>query len=162
MPLTARQVPQLHAFREPRGTLVTTVLFGDVRTCTWAGFSNGFASRGEDESARCTGLDGGADLHVGPSAHLLVDGDRRSRGIGVGALAPLIVLDAEVLDDFAIRRSELGRVRHGEWLGKSSRILNRHDTLQRVVVGPRVPFDEVQLLCVWRSGAVEPELVVEP
>src|SRR6266850_499637 len=100
----------------------------------------------------------------GPSLlrnRLFVDGDRGRGGIGVGPLAPLIVLDAEVLEDLAVRRPELRGVGDRERLGERSRILDRHDALQRVEVGPRVAFDQVQLLGVRRSRAVEPEPVVE-
>src|SRR6185503_661188 len=81
--------------------------------------------------------------------------------VRVGAIAPLIVLDAEVLEDFTVRGPKLGRIRDVERLGERARIVDRHDALQGVVVGPREALDEVQFLRVWRSCAVEPEPVVE-
>src|SRR6478672_5781473 len=92
---------------------------------------------------------------------LLTDWNRRREGVAVGAFAPLIVFDAEVLDDLAVRRAQLCRKRDVKWLGERSRIIDRDHTPQRVVVGPRVPLDHVEFLGVRRACAVEPELVVE-
>src|SRR5204862_5896483 len=94
-------------------------------------------------------------------ADLLRDGNRGGRGVWIRALAPLIVLDAEVFDDFARRFTELRFVGDVERLGEGARIVDRDDAPQRVVVGPRVAFDEVQSLGVWRSCTVEPEPVVQ-
>src|SRR5262245_2855385 len=74
---------------------------------------------------------------------LLGEWNGRRRRIGIRPLAPLIVLDAEILDDFAVRLPELGRIGHIERLGERPRILDGHDALQRVVVGARIALDEV-------------------
>src|ERR1051325_6633238 len=74
---------------------------------------------------------------------LLGDRNRRGRGVWIGALAPLIVLDAEVFDDLARRLTELRFVGDVERLGKGARVVDRDDAPEGVVVGPRVAFDEV-------------------
>src|SRR4030095_12983816 len=99
-----------------------------------------------------------------PARHecLLHDRNRWGLGVDVGPFAPLIILDAEIFDDFAVRIAELCRIRDFEWFGERSRIVDGHHTLKCVVVGAREALDEVKLLGMWCSCAVEPELVVEP
>src|SRR6185503_4629902 len=74
--------------------------------------------------------------------------------------ACLVVLRADVFHEFDIlshaARGELQlhrlRVRAG--------IVDGEVVDQRAEIGPREPLDRVELLRVWRTAAVEPELVV--
>src|SRR6188474_2453529 len=74
----------------------------------------------------------------------------------------LIVLDADVLHDLAVRRPQLRGVGDRERPRKRARVLDRHVAAKRREVRPRPPLDEVQLLCVGNAAPVQPEPVVEP